>query len=727
MSYLKVDFASVSKNLIHFIQIIQITFVGLFFSTSLSAQGFEDSTKDYLIIDDSTYAFPLDSYLHYYNDEEGNLSIYDITNDRLQSQFSDSLHITKKTKYIWAYFDVKTKSNREWLLDAKTKNSSLYIKRNNKWVIYKPSNYLYSDEHIAAHVSNLDYVERIYIKVVPYSIMKNGNSNMFIKQRVVYERRFIDDTVFYMLVVGIVFGLFFYNLFLAISTKSYSYYFYSISIFVAGLKLLLFSMLFKEFFVEIDYVSLFSDILTPLSIIFYALFSLAYFKEDYKSKWTKVIVLLLLIHIVASILYTYNTFYNSDPSYASLGNLSIISVYTSFLVYSIYKAKKKVLGSRWFLLANSFLIPTVLVAVISNMFVASINLGYILGFGVVIQLLLFSFALGSRFNSIKKQITQKELEKEQLEKNQILEVQQLVEQKNIELVEQVTNRTAKLQETNEEMSKLIEELDTTNDSLQSTFAELQVQHKKVTDSIYYANNIQEAILPNISRIEEVFSDLFVFFRPRDVVSGDFYWYMPLENDKYLVGAFDCTGHGVPGAFMSLISSQILNEIVLVKKKIMPNEILDSLRKQIYFLLKQNENRNKDGLDACLILIDKKEELIYFSGAKNPLYYVKNNILETIKGDNLYIGGEYNEIDKFMLHTIPFYQKDTQFYLSSDGIQDQFGGEKGRKLLRKVFKEYLLKSSDLSAENQHTFWSTFVTEWQKENKQTDDMLLIGVRP
>ncbi len=127
------------------------------------------------------------------------------------------------------------------------------------------------------------------------------------------------------------------------------------------------------------------------------------------------------------------------------------------------------------------------------------------------------------------------------------------------------------------------------------------------------------------------------------------------------------------------------------------------------------------------LIDSENETVYYSGTRNPLYYIKENELEIIKGDNLYIGGKYNEEEKFMLHQVSFHQKDTIFYLSSDGIQDQFGGNKNKKLMLKTFKEYLLKNASFSSEAQNTFWSTFVTKWQGKNEQTDDMLLIGVRP
>ncbi len=723
MHNLEVYYANISKKLIHFIKIILVLLC--FFPNSLFAQ---DITKEYIIINDSIDSFILNPYLHYYNDENGNLSINEISSNKIKIQFSDSLQLTENTKYIWVFFDIKMKSNNEWLIQTKNKGNTLYTKNNNKWT---SNDYLYSNKRFILPKCNTDTLERFYMKIIPsYKIKNTSKINIFLNEKHNFEKDNFENTIFYMLVAGVVFALFFYNLFLSISTKSYSYFLYSCSIFIIGLKLLLFSNLFKELFIGYDYWSVYSNSCTSLTIIFYATFCLAYFKENYKSKWTQIITLFLLIHILISSIHIYKTFYYFDFYYINFGNFSIVSVFFLLFIFSIYKTKNKELGSREFLFANSFLIPIIFATIIVSIFLNSTYTGYILSLGVVIQLLLFSFVLGYRFNLIKKQIAQKESERIELKNKQIIEVQKLTAKKNVELEEKVVYRTFKLQEANQQMGKLIEKLDITNKSLQTTFAELEFQHKKVTDSIYYANNIQKAILPTLSKIKTIFNDSFIFFRPRDVVSGDFYWYMPLENDKYLIGAFDCTGHGVPGAFMSMISYQILNEIVLLEKKIMPNEILDSLRKNLYFSLKQNENSNKDGLDASLILIDKKEKKLHFSGAKNPLYYVKDNepkILQTIKGTNLYIGGRYNEIDKFELHTVSFYQKNTQFYICSDGIQDQFGGKENKKLMRKVFKDFLLKNQNLSAEKQNEFWNTFITEWQGENGQTDDMLLIGIRP
>ncbi|WP_375560415.1 7TM-DISM domain-containing protein [Bernardetia sp. OM2101] len=180
------------------------------FSASLSAQK---TSKEYLTIDDTTNIFLLNSYLSYYNDEEGNLSIDQInemSNEVLKKHFLDSLQITDNTKYIWVYFDLKTQTNKDWLINTKTKNSILYTKNNSKWVTHNSSDYLYSNRRFLIPKFNSDTVERIYIKITPYRRMQNkGKTDITLNQKYTYEKGFLEDTIFYMLVVGIVFGLFF--------------------------------------------------------------------------------------------------------------------------------------------------------------------------------------------------------------------------------------------------------------------------------------------------------------------------------------------------------------------------------------------------------------------------------------------------------------------------------------------------------------------------------------
>ncbi|WP_338762980.1 7TM diverse intracellular signaling domain-containing protein [Bernardetia sp. ABR2-2B] len=684
--------------------------------------------KESVVIDSTENNFHITPFLNYYTVENDNLSIEDITN----KDFSDSLYLTKNTKYIWTYADIKIEDSEKWLITIEPrKNGVLYLKdTNNTWSKYTSSDYIYSKYKISFPPISKALTHRIYIKIpAQFYFQSSKELRISVISKKVFEEDFLTNTIVSMLVLGAVFALFFYNLFLAISTKSWSYLFYSLFLCFLGVRFLTASSVFKELYLTIEQIVLFSNISMCLTIVSYILFCLAYFRMSYKNTWSKILLLNLMVVVTFLLSSSISRFYNS-----SIIPLGVADIFTGILficifIFSVQKVRQKALGAREFLATNIILILVSFVFIVFNIYLdnktSTIQI-YFLNGAIVIQMLLFSFTLAARFNLIKKQIAEKELEKEQLEKNQILEVQKLIEQKNTELEQKVTHRTQELSEKNEEMGQLIEKLDTTNESLKTVFSDLQIQHNKVTDSIRYANNIQEAILPNIDKIQSTFSDFFVFFRPRDVVSGDFYWYLPLENDRHLIGAFDCTGHGVPGAFMSLISYQILNETVLVKNKTMPNEILDELRKEIYFSLKQNETKNKDGLDACLILIDKPNEMLYFSGAKNPLYYVKDNSFETIKGDNIYIGGSYGE-NKFTLHQVPFREKDTLFYLSSDGIQDQFGGENNMKVMRKTFKKLLLQNENLANKEQPLFWDNFITNWKGNNQQTDDILLIGIRP
>lgn len=256
--------------------------------------------------------------------------------------------------------------------------------------------------------------------------------------------------------------------------------------------------------------------------------------------------------------------------------------------------------------------------------------------------------------------------------------------------------------------------------------EIQQQNVNIKASISYAKNIQNAILAPISEIKKILPESFVLFKPRDVVSGDFYWFAALENQKAVLAAVDCTGHGVPGAFMSLIGTNLLNEIIKTKKITSPSLILQAMNLNIKQTLNQSQNKIKDGMEMVLVLIDQSTKNLTFAGAGNPLVYVQNNELLSIRGFHSGVGGSQNEenID-FVDHQISFEQK-TTFYLYSDGYQDQFGGAENRKFMVKRFKNLLFEASFLPSSMQEDFLFQTLEKWMGKRKQIDDILVIGFK-
>lgn len=259
------------------------------------------------------------------------------------------------------------------------------------------------------------------------------------------------------------------------------------------------------------------------------------------------------------------------------------------------------------------------------------------------------------------------------------------------------------------------------------------QKQKIVDSITYAQRIQKSILMEESEIQNYLPECFIYFQPKDIVSGDFYWFSK-SNDKIIIAAVDCTGHGVPGAFMSMIGNTLLNQIVNEKKITTPSEILEQLNIGIYKSLHQDKEDalSDDGMDIALCVINYKKNEIEYAGAGNSLYVISDGKLETLTAEPFGIGGTdilLNQSDtikkEFTNHTISI-KKDMSIYLFSDGYFDQFGGPEKRKFGTQRFKELLLENQNLSMKKQKEAIDSVHSKWKAGSQQIDDILIIGIR-
>lgn len=258
---------------------------------------------------------------------------------------------------------------------------------------------------------------------------------------------------------------------------------------------------------------------------------------------------------------------------------------------------------------------------------------------------------------------------------------------------------------------------------------IEEQNKNIRSSINYAKRIQEAMLPKTEQYPSVFKDSFIFFKPRDTVSGDFYWMSEIKNGASMDIAFaavDCTGHGVPGAFMSMIGIKALNGLIN-RGLAETNFMLDALDREIKTALRQEISGNNDGMDIALCIYREKEKMLEFSGAKNPLVYVQNHELFKIKGDTHSIGGRQKNSDSFHFkkHQIRI-DKPTVLYLFSDGYKDQFGGTANTKFLSKKLNRLLLQIHELPMEEQMNILQKTMDEWKGSHHQTDDILVMGLK-
>lgn len=298
----------------------------------------------------------------------------------------------------------------------------------------------------------------------------------------------------------------------------------------------------------------------------------------------------------------------------------------------------------------------------------------------------------------------------------------------------------RIQKQSHQISLQSQEIKVKNIALESQKSVLETQkviiEKKninITASINYAQRIQRAMLPRIQDIQDFLPKSFLFFKPKEAVSGDFYWVAEQKDDygaeKVIIAAVDCTGHGVPGAFMSMVGDGLLNQIVKLQQITSPELILKELDKGIRDSLNQDETDNKDGMDIAICVIDKHNDKLEFAGAKNPLIYIQNGEIHEIAGDKLHIGGQIRkEKEKFQnkhftKHIIDTTQA-TTCYIFSDGFEDQFGGESNKKFTKRQLYKLLLDNHHLPIEEQKFLLERTISDWMGVNSQIDDILVMG---
>jgi len=260
--------------------------------------------------------------------------------------------------------------------------------------------------------------------------------------------------------------------------------------------------------------------------------------------------------------------------------------------------------------------------------------------------------------------------------------------------------------------------------------ELAIKNLNITDSIHYAKRIIEAMMPTNKHFNRLLPDSFVLYLPKDIVSGDFYW-ISKRDEKIMVATVDCTGHGVPGAFMSIIGFDLLRNITTEKDITHPNQILDRLNFEIAQTFKKDSSEEeiivRDGMDMTLCLIDKKNKILEFSGAINPLYLIRNNNIIEFNADRRSVGYfDENHNFSFVNHIIPIEENDV-IYMFSDGFSDQFGGPAQKKFKHRRFRHLLLTIHQLPLEKQKETLQNSIMKWKGELEQVDDILIIGIKP
>jgi len=292
---------------------------------------------------------------------------------------------------------------------------------------------------------------------------------------------------------------------------------------------------------------------------------------------------------------------------------------------------------------------------------------------------------------------------------------------------EILRKNKEIEEKNETLKQQKEEITAQRDEITIQRNQIERINKDLTDSIKYALRIQQAILPSSEFISGILKNFFVLYIPKSIVSGDFYWVS--ENEEIIIfAAVDCTGHGVPGAFMSFVGYSLLKQAINEQNLSKPSDILDSLSNGINDTLRNSseEVTVKDGMDLVLCALNKKTLVIEFAGVHNPLYILRNNDILEFKTDKQPVGEPFNDVFKGFTNYHFQLEKNDTVFVFSDGFLDQFGGPDKRKFMSKRFKETLIQIQHLSMEEQKNQLLRVFNDWKNDSIQIDDVLVMGVK-
>ncbi len=556
-----------------------------------------------------------------------------------------------------------------------------------------------------------------------------------------YEAEFLTARSFHNFFYGAIWVMLIYNLLVFIALRDRQYIFYVLYNF------LIFTYIFSNigqlgelFLMEyprLDVgIRLFSGILSVFALLMFAKDHLK--TVIFASRWHRLIQVLVYITLGITTLYFLRFWHLGRVATTIILPLSLIALlFAGFRTYN--EGHKNV---KYFLWGNSFFVIAITIYSLELLLFIDTSryLETIVLASITLQMALFSYGLAATFNQTRKQLIHNKLQQER-------EKQALIEAKNKELEEKVIQRTNDLTEKTILLEEKQIEILAQSEQIKLQSNEISHQHKQMTDSIRYAEKIQQAILPSQETLHHTFEKHFVIFRPKDIVSGDFYWTATIQTaaptiiprrspielqhgevTKKIIAAVDCTGHGVPGAFMSVIGTILLNEIVHLKNTYDSDEILESLHQQIQKSLRQDEKANADGMDVALCIVEEiteEDRTIYFTGAKRPLYYTENkqNELKTLQGTRKSIGGITRKEKPFVCEKIQL-QKGDKIYLTSDGLIDQPNAE-GKKIGSRKFAKTLQEIVHLPMEEQYVALMQMLDLHQQDTPQRDDITVIGI--
>ncbi len=684
--------------------------------------GLQESYAKKVVFKDNEERILLGTYLDIFNDSTNKMTIEDLT-QLSSSQFftttKDAPSFGFVTSTYWAKFKVQNNSEfKKWILEVNYPffdTIDIYYKKVTEEHFQKRRSgdfFPFDNREIKHRLFNFNFNLEENQEYEFYIRIKTCSSMSFPLEFSTHDNFTVethDEQLGFGLYYGIVLIMLFYNAFLLFSLRDRSYLYYiifilSVGIFQASLNGFTYEYLWPN---AVEWHNYSVVLFIRIMILAALFFSIKFLQADFRHPKFYKLGLFFIFLTAFTFAFDLSLAYNTNIKIVTGLSIVVIIYILTLGVLSFIRGFK---AARFFLLAwglflgGMVLQPLKALGLLPGNFI--VNYGSQIG--SALEILFLALALADKINTLRE------------EKNKLIK-----KQKDALEIE-VKQRTAEILNQKEELAAQRDNIEAKSKILADTIINLTKSRDKVTQSIRYAKRIQESLILDMSEFNLYVKEKFLLYQPRDIVSGDFYWSAKVGNKLVVVSA-DCTGHGVPGAFVSIVGASLLNQIVKFEKKVVPSEILTRLHFLTTKALHQeNDAGSNDGMDLALVVIDMAEQVVHFAGAKNNLFLVKNNELQIFKGNKFPIGGtQYKKAHVYTDHKIAI-ETGMTLYMTTDGYIDQFGGEDNMKLGRKRFKQLLIEGAHLPMRDQHDFFQSKYKNWKGKQKQIDDVSMVGMR-
>lgn len=720
----------------------------------------------------------LNDYLEIMEDSSNSMTIEQVTSKKNIERFV-SYHEIKSLNAesaYWGKISIKNdfQIDKEWILFLGVANfaQAYFPVQGGNWLMQETGRLvpasrktinLGRDCVIPLTFSQLDAPITFYIRLKSID-HRTPFFQVLLQTRRMWDAGFLKRNLFQGLFQGILWILIFYHLATYFMVRKNLYLYYSAYILVAATYYLAVSgFLTETIWKEYPIANEYTWIIANYSIVpFYFQFLRSFFQlKEVMPKWDKILYgwlvfkIFVLLVFLAVVITTFNI--GTPNLIATTINIIDPFISLSFVISLIYTSirRQRKLGSALYVIIGASILNLFMIYNYSDVVLhySAKNDTSMIQIGICFEILFFAIGLSHKEkekqrerenyqSQLIEQLTENEhiknranqiLERKVAERtSEIVKKNTLLEQQKEEIIasnDMLNEQKSVLVAKNQELKYQQQQILSQRDNIEISNQKLKRFNQKLTDSIRYARTIQQAVLPTEQQIHELLNDYFIIFRPKDIVSGDFYWMLKVKTHTFIAVA-DCTGHGVPGAFMSLISNTLLSETVRVNQIYEPAEILEALHQKVVIALRQKEKANRDGMDVVICRIDeldKQHVSLSFSGAKRPIFHTisHHHDIQEIKGDSKPIGGVRRKVKP------PFTQKSIQLqkgqiiYLMTDGLVDQHGPNVS-KFGTLNLKYTLSKYKDLSLSRQKEIYIDILDAHQQDSEQRDDITVLGVR-